>query len=68
MQDVLLTDTPKCDHAEIQQYIDSHGGAIVLRVGGKLGSDAKVAMLAYRKEYGELPPHDFVWVGPEFSL
>jgi hypothetical protein len=63
MEDVLLTDAPERDRAEIESYIESHGGAIVLRVGDKIGSDAKQEMLAYRKQHGELPPHDFVWIG-----
>lgn len=64
MEDLLLADAPERDRAEIGSYIESHGGAIVLRVGDKIGSDAKAAMLAYRKEHGELPPHDFAWIGP----
>ena len=63
MEDAALTDAPERDREEIERYIESHGGAIVLRVGDKIGSDAKAAMLAHRKQHGELPPFDHVWIG-----
>lgn len=63
MEDALITDAPERDRAEIESYIESHGGAIVLRVGDKLGSEAQAEMLRYRKEHGELPPYDTVWIG-----
>ena len=63
MEDAALTDAPERDREEIERYIESHGGAIVLRVGDKIGSDAQAAMLAHRKQHGELPPFDHVWIG-----
>lgn len=63
-----LAAAPECDHALIREYTRTHGCAVVLRVHGKVGSDARVAMLAYRKETGELPPYDFVWIqDPEWE-
>lgn len=62
MEDAALTDAPERDREEIERYIESHGGAIVLRVGDKIGSDAKAAMLTHHKRHGELPPFDHVWI------
>jgi hypothetical protein len=64
MEDAKLTDAPERDRAEIERLIESHGGAIVLRVGDKIGSDAHEAFVAYKKanDYAE-PPNDFVWIG-----
>lgn len=60
--------TPESDHETIRDYTRTHGGAIVLRVHGRLGSAAKSEMLRYRKEHGELPPYDFVWIeDPEWE-
>jgi hypothetical protein len=60
----MLADAPERDRPEIERMIASHGGAIVLRVGDKLGSEAGEVFVAYKKanDYEE-PPHDFVWIG-----
>jgi hypothetical protein len=63
MDDALLSDAPERDRAQIEDYIEVYGGAIVLRVGDKIGSDAQEEMLRFHKEYGELPSYDFVWIG-----
>lgn len=64
MEDAKLTDAPERDREEIERCIESHGGAIVLRVGDKIGSDAHDAFVAYKKAHDyEEPPHDFVWIG-----
>jgi hypothetical protein len=59
---ITLNDVPVLDRAEVKNYISLYGGAYLLRVDDKIGSDATVAMLLYRKEHGDLPPHDFVWI------
>lgn len=68
MEDRNLEDLHEDDRAEAAAFIESHGGAIVLRVidgewGELLGLNAKRYMLVWRKKFGELPKHDFVWVG-----
>lgn len=64
--DRTLADLPIADREETARYIESHGGAIVLRCVSKhgevLGSDAKRFMLDERKLTGELPEASYVWV------
>jgi hypothetical protein len=60
--EATLAECPEADREQIRSYINSHGGALVLRVGGLLGSEAKRSMLNYHKLHGELPEYDMVWV------
>lgn len=57
-----LQDCPPADHAELAAAIVSHGGALVLRIGALLGSEAQRYMLHHRKTYGYLPPYDQVFI------
>lgn len=61
MENVHLTEVPAEDRDEVRRFTESHGSAHVLRVGNALGADATRALLAYRKEFGELPEYDYVW-------
>lgn len=63
MEDVRFEDAPLSDRAAIINYTESHGGATVLRVGDKIGSDAQRAFIEHKKanDYAD-PPHDFVWI------
>ncbi len=69
METRTLGDCPAVDHEEIRKTIADYGAdALVLRIITDKGkevicSDARKYMLSYRKEHGELPKYDQVWVG-----
>jgi hypothetical protein len=47
---------------ELGEALRTHGCALILSSCGALGPEAQRRMLEYRKEHGELPPHDWLFV------
>lgn len=66
VRDVSLAEVPASDRDEILSMEAEYGvPCLVLTSGGLYGSEAQRYMLGFRKQHGELPAWDRVWVGAE---